>query len=174
MCIRDRDDAKEYGRVHAFHPRRTLRLFKMSRDNLERIIRDNPRDAELARVIRGVTGVGLRPGNRYREWDKFNNTVVPKAGKHLRTTLFLHTSGHLSMKNIKTMTYSSKRLALELRRILVPLGFDGWVYGSEHKRVTQAAWRRGMADAGGAFHREVMLWKAPSLVQETVVAKRVT
>jgi hypothetical protein len=149
--------AEMYGRVHMFVPLAPIKLFVMNLANLTKILRDNPDDVGLARAIRGVTGAGTKePWARYRNWNANDAAMVP-----LRTTgwtspdvLHVYTNGFISPSNRNAEIYASKRLALELRRLLEPLGYAGWTYFKGHYRHT-----------GTLFHGEVMLWAAPSRVR---------
>jgi hypothetical protein len=136
------------------------KLFVMTASNLAKLVRDNPEDAALARAVRGVTGVtaaGPIHGEKFRNWNAENRAVSRTPAPNIRrlspNALHVHTGGYLSLNNRKTDVYASKRLALEMHRVLGPLGYDGWTYHDGHFRYS-----------GNAFHSEVMLWDAPSKV----------
>jgi hypothetical protein len=136
------------------------KLFVMTVPNLAKLVRDNPENAALARAVRGVTGVtaaGPIHGEKFRNWNADNEAVLRTPAPNIRwlspNALHVHTGGWLSPNNQKGDVYASKRLALEMRRVLGPLGYDGWTYHDGHFRYT-----------GKAFHSEVMLWDAPSKV----------
>jgi len=136
------------------------KLFVMTVSNLAKLVRDNPENAALARAVRGVTGVtaaGPIHGEKFRNWNADDEAVLRTPAPNIRwlsrNTLHVHTSGWLSPNNQKANVYASKRLALEMRRVLGPLGYDGWTYYLGHYRHD-----------GHRFHSEVALWDAPSKV----------
>lgn len=149
--------AELYGRVYVFEPLAPIKLFVMNLANLTKILRDNPDDVALARAVRGVTGAGTKESwARYRNWNSNDTAEVPfrTIGWTSPDVLHVYTNGFLSPSNRNAEIYASKRLALELRRLLQPLGYGGWTYFKGHYRHT-----------GTPFHGEVMLWAAPSRVR---------
>lgn len=103
------------------------------------------------------------------------------SAKSSNKRLQVNTSGFLTAENKKANIYASKRLALEMKRVLEPMGFDGWVYRSGAIRATKNARRSvpamvrlvaqsqtltstlaNMAEmTTSSFHEEVMVWDAP-------------
>jgi hypothetical protein len=65
------------------------------------------------------------------------------------------TSNYLSKENKTKDVYAAKRLAIEMKRVLRDLGYDGWVYESNAavRASTPISLRRAVP-----FHEEVMLW----------------
>lgn len=77
--------------------------------------------------------------------------------------LEIHNSGFLSMADATARIIASKRLALDMRAVL--LGVDGWVYTEPQARA------RSLVDPRfGKFQREVMLWEPAAKVRPAAKA----
>lgn len=108
---------------------------------------------------------------------------APRKTSNRSDKLQVHTEGYLTAANKQTGVYASKRLALEMKRILKPMGFDGWVYKAKGavravsepigtaSSLVQFAIHPSMIkvlSAGPAayhliskgFHEEIMLWNS--------------
>ncbi len=151
---------RKSGVVKMFGLSKPIKVFVMTVPNLAKLVRDNPENAALARAVRGVTGVtaaGVVQGT-YRNWNAANAVFLHLPGSNniwlSPNTLHVHTSGWLSENNARAGVPAPHRLALEMRRVLKPLGYDGWTYHNGHFRHN-----------GSPFHSEVMLWDAPSKVE---------
>ena len=90
-------------------------------------------------------------------------TGILATGMHLprrtnSTKLEVHDKGFLSQEDFVSKTVASKRLALEMKKVLAPQGFDGWVYTDTQARARALIDPRRLGGGIGKFEREVMLW----------------
>ncbi len=118
--------------VQEYRSLKPLALFVMSMTNLRKLLYRCDISDLLRQVIVHVTGSHLNRGATYeRHSVTARGTGVPMVKTVGKRRLQVHTHNYITSANESTNTYAALKLAQEMRKYLMPLNFDGWVYSSE-------------------------------------------
>lgn len=134
-------------------------LFVMSPQNLRAVAKTLHPSSRALHTIIHVTGLHLQRGHLYsREVLGGRGGGRPLTKSRDKRQLELHSHNYVFASNRDTPeVYASLRLAMELKSVLQPLGFNGWVYPND--QVSRAGFPFTM-------HPEVLLWDYSRLLNK--------
>ena len=133
--------AKNYGTLCKFRAKKTLRLFDLTHENIEKLFRSGyPLSRETKGLLRTILGTGVKVGEQVAAAQVL---MGKNAGKLPRLT-DTRKGQRLSYKELNKLVFGTLS-----RQFLIPEGYDGY-YAPAKRSVFH----------GGTFHSEIMLINA--------------
>jgi hypothetical protein len=133
--------AKNYGTLCKFRAKKTLRLFDLTHENIEKLLQSGyPLSKDMKGLLRVVVGTGVTVGEQVAA---AKILMGEKAGPLPRITN-TRKGQRLSYKDLNRLVFGTLS-----RKFLIPEGYDGY-YAPAKRSVFH----------GGAFHSEIMLVNA--------------
>lgn len=138
--------AKEYGTLCRFRAKKALRLFDLTHENIQRLLKDYPLKPETKKLLRVALGTGTTVGQQVRAARAILG--ANKAGTLPRAT-DTRKGQRLSYKELNRSVFGNLS-----KEFLSPEGYDGY-YAPKKRSVFHK----------GSFHSEIMLVNAYQTIE---------